>query len=202
VQGLGKIPISLEALAADSIALSAHKLHGPKGVGAVVVRRGVQLGPLWGGGKHERGVRPGTENAPGIVGFGLAVELATAALGEGGTADMAALRDQLVREICQAVPGARASCPGALVAPHIASIVVPHVRAEVLVHALETRGVYASAGAACASRDRAPSAVGRALGLADDDGLLRLSLARTTTLEDIAACVAALPAAVAEARLP
>src|SRR5262249_3033815 len=94
VQALGKLPLRLADLGADSIALSSHKLHGPKGAGAIVVRAGVRLSPVWGGGKHEGGLRPGTENAPGIVGFGEAAELAATALAS-ASARMAALRDRL-----------------------------------------------------------------------------------------------------------
>jgi len=200
VQALGKLPLSLPELGADSIALSSHKLHGPKGVGALVVRSGVSLRPLWGGGKHEGGLRPGTENAPGIVGFGRAAALATAALAEGAGARMAALRDLLVAKVMAAVPGVRESCPGAPRAPHIASLVFPNLEAEVLVHALEARGVYASAGAACASRDKTPSHVARALGLSVRDGMLRLSLARISTEEDIEIAAACIPEAVKAAR--
>jgi len=201
VQAFGKLPVDLAALGADSIALSSHKIHGPKGVGAVVVREGARLEPLWGGGRHEGGLRPGTENTPGIVGFGTAAALARRALADGAGARMAGLRDRLVAAVLAGVPGARAACAGAPLAPHIAALVFDQVRAEVLVHALEARGVYASAGAACASRERAPQPAARALGLPDHAGLLRLSLARTTTEEDIEVAERAIPEAVREARL-
>src|SRR5262245_19830481 len=107
VQALGKIPLRLGELGCDSIALSSHKLHGPKGAGAIVVRPGVRLAPVWGGGKHEGGLRPGTENAPGIVGFGEAAEIAAAALAQGEGPRMAARRDRLIAGILAAGVGAR-----------------------------------------------------------------------------------------------
>ena len=200
VQALGKISLRLGDLGADSIALSSHKLHGPKGVGAIVVRAGVRLSAVWGGGKHEGGLRPGTENAPGIVGFGEAAEMATSDLARSGAA-MAALRDKLVAGILAAGIGARDATAGLARAPHIAALVFPRVMPEVLLHALEKRGVYVSAGSACSSRDRHPSAAAVALGLRDDEGMVRLSLSRLTSEEDIDAAIAAVPEAVREAQL-
>ena len=198
VQALGKIPLRLQDLGADSIALSSHKLHGPKGTGALIVRAGVRLSAIWGGGKHEGGLRPGTENAPGIVGFGEAAELATRDL---GASRMGALRDRLIAGIVGAGIDARDATAGMPRAPHIAALVFARVMPEVLLHALEKRGVYVSAGSACSSRDRHPSAAAVALGLRDDEGMVRLSLSRLTTDEDIDAALAAVPEAVREARL-
>jgi cysteine desulfurase len=195
VQAFGKVPVTFAELNADSLAVSAHKLHGPKGVGALLVRVRELVRPLWGGGKHEGGARPGTENAPGIVGFGCAAELAA-----GGLAGVSALRDRLVAGVLAAVPGARVACEGGPRAPHIAALVFPDVRPEVLVHALEAEGVFASAGAACAARDKSRSPVARALGIAERDGLVRFSLARVTTPEEIDQAVRAVPVAMKAAR--
>jgi cysteine desulfurase len=200
VQALGKIPLRLADLGVDSIALSSHKLHGPKGTGAVVVRAGVRLSAIWGGGKHEGGLRPGTENAPGIVGFGEAAELATRDLAA-SSARMAELRDRLAAGIVAAGIDARDATAAMPRAPHIAALVFARVMPEVLLHALEKRGVYVSAGSACSSRDKHPSAAAVALGLRDDEGMVRLSLSRMTADEDIDAAIAAIPEAVREARL-
>jgi cysteine desulfurase len=201
VQALGKLPLSLAQLGADSIAVSAHKLHGPKGAGAVVVRKGVRLLPLWGGGRHEAGVRPGTENVPGIVGLGAAAEMASEALAAGEQARLASLRDRLVAGVLGEVPGVRDVCAGAPRAPHIAALVFERTLAEPLLHALEARGVFVSAGSACHSHERGPSHVATALGVAPDAGMIRFSLARTTTATEIEAALAALPGAALEARL-
>jgi cysteine desulfurase len=200
VQALGKIPLRLADLGADSIALSSHKLHGPKGVGAVIVRTGVRLTAVWGGGKHEGGLRPGTENAPGIVGFGEATEMATGDLAA-SAARMGALRDKLVAGILASGVGARDATAGVPRAPHIAAMVFPRVLPEVLLHALEKRGVYVSAGSACSSRDAHPSAAAAVLRLRDDEGMVRLSLSRLTSDEDIDAAIAMVPEAVREAQL-
>ncbi len=199
VQAFGKIPVHLGELGCDSMALSSHKIHGPKGVGALVVRKGVHVAALWGGGNHESGVRPGTENAPGIVGFGEAAARAHASLTE-THARLLHLRAQLVQSVQKAIPEVRIVAETAPCAPHIVAFLFPNVRAEVLLHALEARGVYVSAGAACASRDHEPSPLARALGISPRDGLIRISLAKTNTEEDIARVAAVLPESLKEAR--
>jgi cysteine desulfurase len=201
VQALGKLPIRLGELGADSIALASHKIHGPKGVGAIVVRPGVTLRPLWGGGKHEAGVRPGTENVPGIVGFGHAAELAAQACQSGAMTRIAELRDRLCTHVTACVPGARVACADSPRAPHIAALVFPGVLAEPLLHALEARGIFVSAGSACHSHERGPQPVAALLGLGPFDGMIRVSLARTTTSEEIDQAARAIPEAVREARL-
>jgi cysteine desulfurase len=188
VQALGKIPVDAGALAADSVAVSAHKLHGPKGAGALWLRRGARVNPLWAGGGQQQGVRSGTENVPGIVG------LATAAarIELGGAARLGALRDRLVDAVIAGVPGARANAAGAPRVPQIASLAFPKKPAEPLLHALEARGVYVSAGAACASKAHGPSHVLKAIGLPDDVGTLRVSLSRETTDADVDAAIRAI----------
>lgn len=194
VQAAGLVPIDVGALGADSLALSGHKLHGPKGTGALWLRRGARIGPLWDGGRQENGLRSGTENLPGVVGLAAAAQLCRAK----GNA-VAALRDRLEGLIFAAVPQARSTVPRDTPrAPHIASILLPNLPAEPLLHALEARGVYASAGSACASRTRGPSHVLAAIGVGDDDAVLRFSLSTINTEEDIQAAAVALAAAVAE----
>jgi cysteine desulfurase len=195
VQAAGFLKVDVASLGADSVALSAHKLHGPKGVGALWVRPGARLEPLWDGGRQEKGLRSGTENVPGAVGFGKAAALARAT----DAAGVARLRDRLEAEIATALPSARPTVPpGTPRAPHVASLTLPGLPAEPILHALEARGVYVSAGSACASRTRGPSHVLKAIGLPDDVAVLRFSLSRQTRAEDLAPAVAALVAAVAE----
>jgi cysteine desulfurase len=184
VQALGKIPVDVVALGADSVAVSAHKLHGPKGAGALWLRKGARVTPLWSGGGQQQGLRSGTENVPGIVGLAEAARAATAALAD-DAARIATLRDRAVDAVLAADLGASLNGAGAARVPSIASIAFPGVPAEVLLHALEARGVFVSAGAACASRGHGPSHVLKAIGVADDAGTLRLSLAATTTAAEM-----------------
>lgn len=205
VQAPASLQVRPRALGADTIAFSAHKLHGPRGAGALWVRGGARLRPLFAGGGQERGLRGGTENLPAIVGFARAATLARRAL-EGGAAEaMAALRDRFE---ALALAAASAAAPAGRAArrtvtdvarvPHIASLAFPDLPAEPLLHALEARDVFASAGSACASRTAGPSAALQAIGLDDKTGVLRFSLSRETTAAEIEAAARALAGAVAE----
>ncbi|RMH41054.1 MAG: cysteine desulfurase [Deltaproteobacteria bacterium] len=184
VQALGKIPIDVRALGVDSVAVSAHKLHGPKGVGALWLRRGARVRPLWAGGGQQRGVRSGTENVPGIAGFGEAARLATADLAAQGDR-WRTMRQQLVDALRTAGVAVRENAAGAPRAPHIASLAIDGAPAEPLLHALEARGVLVSAGSACASRHKGPSHVLRAIRVPDRAGTLRVSFGRDTTFEQV-----------------
>jgi cysteine desulfurase len=195
VQAAGLVPAPAGALGADTLALSAHKLHGPKGVGALWIRPGARVAPLWDGGRQEGGLRSGTENLPGVVGFAAAAALAREAP---AGARVAALRDRLEALLFEAVPEARPTVTGAPRAPHITSVTLPALPAEPLLHALEARGVYVSAGSACASRTRGPSHVLRAIGVREEDAVLRFSLSRLTDEADLPATAAALVEAVRE----
>lgn len=197
VQALGKIPLDVRALGCHSVALSAHKLHGPKGVGALWLKQGARVTPLWSGGGQQDGVRSGTENVPGIAGFAEAARLAHAALVERAP-HAARLRDRLVATIVGAGIGAIENCVGQPRVPQLASLAFPGVPAEPLLHALEARGIFVSAGSACASRDRHVSPALAALGHAPDVGTLRVSLAHSTTLEEIDVAARAIIAAAAE----
>ena len=199
VQAFGVLPLGPAVRAADSVALSAHKLHGPRGAGALWVRPGARVTPLWDGGRQERGLRSGTENVPAIAGFAQAATLARAALKAGAAETLARLRDVLEAGICGRVPGARPTLAApAPRAPHIASLAFPDLPAEPLLHALEARGVYVSAGSACAAKDRRHSPVLQAIGVDQDTAVLRFSLSRETTEAEIDAAIAAVDAAVAE----
>lgn len=198
VQAFGLLRLRPRALGADTLALSAHKLHGPRGAGALWIRAGARVEPLWIGGGQERGRRGGTENLPAIVGFGRAVALGRRALDAGADVAVAALRERLEAAVLAAVPGARPTVSGAARAPHIASLAFPGLPAEPLLHALEARGVLASAGAACASRTAGPSPTLKAIGVDDRTGVLRFSLSRTTTAADVDGAVTALRDAASE----
>jgi cysteine desulfurase len=202
VQAFGLSRLRPRALGADSVAVSAHKLHGPRGVGALWLRPGARLAPLWIGGGQERGLRGGSENLPAIVGFGVAANLAGAALAAGVEEKVAALRDRFERSALAAlagiVPGARPTVTGAARAPHIASLAFPGLPAEPLLHALEARGVLASAGSACASRTAGPSPTLKAIGVDDRTAVLRFSFSRLTADTEADAAVAALADAARE----
>jgi cysteine desulfurase len=195
VQAVGKLPVDVGGVAFDSLALSGHKLHAPKGVGALWLRKGARLKPLVYGGGQERGLRPGTENMPGIVALGLAVELAVAARAEAAPR-MARLRDQLWAAIAAGLPAAMRHGDPAAAAPHVLSVGLPRVPAEPLLHALEAEGVYVSSGSACHARERKPSATLRAIGVPDHVGTIRLSLSRLTTEDEVARAAAAVIACV------
>ena len=191
VQSFGKMPVRVRDLEVDLLSLSAHKLHGPKGTGALYVRRGVRLRPMWGGGGQEGGLRPGTENVAGVCALAAATAVAMREVGLAGPR-MAKLRDGLVDRVRRAVPEVRVIGHAQRRAPHNACLGFPGVMSEVLLHALEERGVTVSAGAACASRDRKASHVLRAIALHDDIGVIRVTLSRETTEEEIETAAAAI----------
>lgn len=200
VQAWGKMPVRPRAWGVDLLSISAHKVHGPKGVGALYVRKGIRLAPLLGGGDQEGAVRPGTENVPGIAGLGAAARLLGSDLSE-VTARLSALRDRL-RERLAAIPDVRINTPAEGAAPHILNASFPGVRGETLLHRLEMDGIFTSTGSACHSHDPRPSHVLLAIGLAPDlcTSSLRLSLGRFTTTEEVDAAAAAVGRAVAELR--
>ena len=197
VQFAGLIPLDVASLGADSLAISGHKLHGPKGTGALWLRKGARVAPLWDGGRQENGLRSGTENLPGWVGLGRAAALCQQDPQAG--AKVAALRDRLEVLVMQAIPQAATTVPAATPrAPHIASLRLPGLPAEPLLHALEARGVYASAGAACSTRAHGPSHVLAAIGVCVQDAVLRFSLSRLNTESDVEKAARALREAVDE----
>ena len=202
VQGFGLGRLRPRALGADSVALSAHKLHGPRGAGALWLRPGARLAPLWVGGGQERGLRGGSENLPALVAFGVAATQARAAAQDGAEERVAALRVRFEQAALAAlatlVPGVRPTVTGAPRAAHIASLAFPGLPAEPLLHALEARGVLASAGSACASRTAGPSPTLKAIGIDDRTAVLRFSFSRLTPAADADAAVAVLVDAVGD----
>ena len=184
VQAVGKLPVDVHELDVDMLALSAHKLYGPKGVGALYVRRGTRLAPLVRGGSQERNRRAGTENVAGIAGLGRAAAVARAELAAEGPRSEA-LRDRLERRLL-AIPGAIRNGDGPRV-PNTANVSFEGVEAESLLLALDLLGVAVSTGAACAAGAVEPSHVLRAMGLRPErvQGSLRFSLGRRTTEAEI-----------------
>lgn len=199
VQALGKIPVDIRALGCDMITFSAHKIGGPKGVGLLYVKRGTPLRPILYGGGQERGLRPGTENVPGIVGMTKAVTLALENL-EANAAHMGKLRAALMERI-RAIPDAAVNSPldGA---PHILNVRFAGIRGEVLVHFLEQKRIYVAMGAACSSKSRGRSHVLEACGLDSDEILssIRISFSPHLTLDDMAYVADALEETVGEIR--
>src|SRR5450631_848271 len=198
VQFAGLEPLDVRTKGADSIAISSHKLHGPKGIGALWLRKSKRVSALYEGGGQEQGLRSGTENLPAAVGFGVAARQARE-VGKQAAMRVRELRDQLEAAIFRAVPQAAPALPPSTPrAPQIAAVLLPGLPAEPVLHALETRGVFASEGAACASHSREPSRVQRALGIPTSSGMLRCSLSRLTTADAIETAAKALAESVAE----
>ncbi|MCE9589517.1 MAG: cysteine desulfurase [Planctomycetes bacterium] len=199
-QAAGKIPVDVKAVSADLLTLSAHKFHGPKGVGALYIRTGVRPRPLLLGGPQERDRRGGTENSPGILGMGVAAELARTFLTDAREiARLQAMRDRFER-------GVLAACPGAVVnsgsAPRLwntSNIGFPRLEAEAILMALSERGLCASAGAACSSGSLEPSPVLLAMGIPEAvaHGSVRFSISRFTTDAEIDRALEIVPAVVA-----
>lgn len=197
VQAFGHGALRPSRLGADSVALSGHKIGGPKGSGALWLRPGARVSPLWEGGGQERGLRAGTENVPALVGFGVAAD-EVAGRGAETWSAWAARRDRF-EALCQSlVPGARPTAPGAPRSPHICSLRLRDLPAEPLLHALEARGVIASAGSACAARAKGQSHVLKALGVPETEAVLRFSLGPATDDAALARAAEALAGAVAD----
>lgn len=201
VQAVGKVPVDLRATAIDMLSLSGHKLHGPKGVGALYVRKGTPFEPLIRGGPQERRRRGGTENVPGIVGLGKAADLAAAHLAAGAVR-IGSLRDRLEQGILAAVGHCVVLGDPAGRLPNTADIAFAHLEGEAILHRLARAGVAASLGSACASGSMEPSHVLRAMRVPAPllHGAIRFSLSRETTPEEIAYAIEAVAAAVASQR--
>ena len=205
VQALGKLPIDARELNVDLISLSAHKVYGPKGIGALIIRRGVKLRSFMEGGEQEKGRRAGTLNVPGIVGFGEAVRVAESGR-EQETRRITELRDRLINGIKSTVHGARLSGPSIASGnnepirrlPNNAHFCFEGIEGESLLLALDMAGICASAGSACSAGSTEPSHVLLAMGYSVERarGALRLTLGRSTTREDVDRVTQTLAAAV------
>lgn len=186
VQSVGKIPVDVNALNVDMLSISSHKLYGPKGIGALYIKKGVRLEPIIHGGGHERGLRPGTENVPAIVGFGKACQLAEENLDE-ESARLTRLRDKLVDAVLEQNEEAYLNGDREKRLPGNANFRFTGIEGESLILHLDFKGIAASTGSACSSTKLEPSQVLMAIGLEEVEahGSLRISLGRENTEEDI-----------------
>jgi cysteine desulfurase len=201
VQGAGKVPFDVKRFGCHLCSISAHKMYGPKGVGAMYVRRGTPLESLIVGGSHERRHRAGTENVPGIVGLGKAAEIAMKSLQDGSLERVAALRDRLEAGILE-IAGTGVNGAGAPRAANTTNIRFEQVEGEALVIALDLKGVAVSGGSACHSGSTEPSHVLMAMGLSKNAARasLRFSLLKTATDEDVDYVLKVVPEAVERLR--
>ena len=185
IQAYGKLPINVSKLNVDLLSVSAHKFHGPKGVGFLYVRKGLLLRPIIYGGGQQKGMRSGTENVPGIAGFASAIRRSVLdqKVLEQRNERIAGLRDRLIAGLT-ALPEVFSHSFGA---PHIASISFTGVRAEVMLHSLESEGIYVSAGSACSSNKKRESSVLKAIDLPAEqrESTLRFSFSEENTEEEV-----------------
>jgi cysteine desulfurase len=202
VQAAGKIPIDVKTIGCDLLSISGHKMHAPQGVGALYVRKGTHLQPLFYGGRHERSRRAGTENVPGIVGLGKAAELAMQGFERGDGKRMSGLRSRLEQGILAQVDDAAVNGSGASRVPNTTNIYFDHTEGEAMVISLDLKGLAVSTGAACSSGAIEPSHVLTAMGLRPDRARasIRFSLGKQNTDEDVDLALALVPEAVARLR--
>ena len=201
VQSIGKIPVRVDDLGVDLLALSGHKIHGPKGAGALYVRQGTALDPLVTGGPQERGFRGGTEHVAAIVGLAAAAQLAAACMTD-EMPQVAALRDRLEQGILTSIPDVLVNGATAPRLPTTTNVSFKGVDGQSLVVALDLRGVATSTGSACSSGSLEPSHVLIAMGLTDEwlQGAVRFSLGSSNTLAEVEAILDMLPPIVARLR--
>jgi cysteine desulfurase len=185
VQSVGKIPVDVAALNVDMLSISSHKIYGPKGVGCLYVRKGTRLKPLIFGGGHERGLRSGTENVSGIVGFSEAMRLASEDFAD--NVRIQRLRDELIDAVLREIPYTRLNGGKERRLPNNANFSFSYIEGESLVLRLNAKGIAGSTGSACSSKKLEPSHVLLAIGLdpVDAHGSLRLTLGRETTEADV-----------------
>ena len=197
VQTAGKLPIDVNHLGVDLLSLSAHKIYGPKGTGALFVKSGTRLEPILFGGHHERDRRPGTENVAGIVGMGRASVIAARSVID-SESPIAVLRDRLEKSLLSAIPQCRVNGRREMRTANTSNMTFSFAEGESLVIALDLRGVACSTGAACSSGAVEPSHVLKAIGMSAEGGRssVRFSLGRETTAAEIDFVIDVIPAAV------
>jgi cysteine desulfurase len=201
VQTVGHIPVDVEKLKVDLLSLSAHKLYGPKGVGALYVRKGVRLVSLLHGGEQEKKRRAGTENVAGIVGLGKAAELARQSMDE-EIHRLTSLRDRLIKGILERIDHSRLNGHPTRRLPNNVNVTVDYVEGESMLLNLDLEGICASTGSACSSSSLEPSHVLLALGLSPEraHGSLRFSLGKDNTEDDVDQVIEVLPRIVTKLR--
>ncbi len=192
VQGYCKVPCTQKELGADLISISGHKIHGPKGTGALYIKKGTKISPIIFGGGQQSGIRPGTENVPGVAGLGVAAKRCSEKAAV-SIPNMESLRKRLEKGICENIQNVRVNTPS-VCAPHILNISFVGVRSEVVLHSLESEGIYVSSGSACSSHKKEPSYVLTSIGLKREeiDGSIRFSLSEFTTAQEIDKTITAL----------
>jgi cysteine desulfurase len=201
VQSVGKIPVSVRGLGVDLLSLAGHKFGGPKGTGALWIRRGVRLNAFMAGGRQERNRRAGTENVPALVGLGVAAASVRSSLAANASA-IGALRDRFESAVLSSIPGTAINGDRAARVPNTTNIGFEGIEAESLLIALDLEGVAVSTGSACSSGSLEPSHVLRAMGLpnARTRNSLRFSLASSNTAAEIDFVLSALPRLVSKLR--
>jgi len=201
-QAAGKLDLNVKQLDCDLLSIAAHKMYAPQGLGALFVRRNVRLQPLFFGGRHERGRRPGTENVAGIVGLGKAAEVARQWLASDGQQSLTTLRDRLEQGLLAQIEDSAVNGAGAPRVANTSNLYFDHLEAEALVIALDLKGLAVSGGSACQSGATEPSHVLTAMGLSEARARasIRISLTRQTTVEEVDRALELIPAAVLRLR--
>ncbi|MFC1847353.1 cysteine desulfurase NifS [Chloroflexota bacterium] len=201
VQTVGHIPVDVNELGVNLLSMSAHKLYGPKGIGALYIRKGTKLTPLIHGGDQEKGRRASTENVPGIVGFGKAVELVHQEVSQEARR-LVGLRDQLIKGLMEKIDHIRLNGPPLKRLPNNVNVSIDFIEGEAILLNLDLAGICASTGSACTSSSLAPSHVLSAIRLPPEEahGSLRLTLGKWTTAEDIEQVLNVLPGIVSKLR--
>ncbi len=202
VQAAGKIPIDVKKIGCDLLSISAHKFHGPQGIGALYVRRGTLIDPLFYGGNHERQRRAGTENLPGIIGLGCAAEIALRGLQNGDIARIANMRDRLESTLLERIDEAGVNSGAARRVPNTSNIYFDHIEGEAMVIALDLKGLAVSTGAACSSGAIEPSHVLTAMGLPPERARasIRFSVGKHNTEDDIDFALSVIPGTIGRLR--
>jgi cysteine desulfurase len=202
VQAVGKIPVNVARWKCDLLSLSGHKIHAPQGIGALYVRKGTLLQPLFYGGRHERSRRAGTENVPGIVGLGKAAEIALQGFEDGSVAALGALRDRIQKTVVESMDLVGVNSGEAPRVPNTTNIHFDCIEGEAMVIALDLKGVAVSTGAACSSGAIEPSHVLTAMGLSADQARasIRFSLGKQNTSGDVDLLLSILPDVVGRLR--
>ena len=202
VQAAAKVPLDVNRIGCHLLSISGHKFHAPQGVGALYVRKGTRLQPLFYGGRHERQRRAGTENVAGIVGLGRAADIAMSGFANGGVQEMAGLRDRLESSILAASEAAGVNGGAAPRVPNTTNIYFDHIEGEALIIALDLKGLAVSTGAACSSGATEPSHVLTAMNLAPERARasIRFSLGKQNTREEVDFAISMVPETVARLR--
>jgi cysteine desulfurase len=202
VQAAGKVPLDVKRIGCDLLSISGHKMHAPQGIGALYVRKGTLLQPLFYGGSHERSRRAGTENVPAIVALGKAAEIALRGLSDGSAQQLSDLRDRLQAGVLAAINAAAVNGREVPRVPNTANIYFDYIEGEALVIALDLKGLAVSTGAACSSGAIEPSHVLTAMGLPPERARasIRFSLGKQNTAEEVDLALVLVPQAVARLR--